>query len=222
MRSRDAILGRIRTALGRGSETSDEDLAARLRDHPRNLVPARADLDAPGRRDLFVRMAEEAAASVDIVASAEAAVAAIADFLASRNLPAAAVAAPDLADLPWSAAPTMAIRFGVADGDDEVGIAGAFSAIAETGTLLLVSGSKRPTTLNFLPESHVVILRAGDIVGPFEDAWDRLRAAFPEALPRTLNLITGPSRSADIEQTLQMGAHGPRHLHIVLIDDPAG
>ncbi len=144
-------------------------------------------------------------------------------YLRAQNLPARAVMAPDekLDAIPWSETPLLRLRRDKATGKDTVGIAAAFAAIAETGTLMLVSGAGRPTTLNFLPETHIVILRGDEIVGPFEDAWDRVRAAFGEDLPRTVNLITGPSRSADIEQTLQMGAHGPRRLHIVLIDDDA-
>jgi L-lactate dehydrogenase complex protein LldG len=83
---------------------------------------------------------------------------------------------------------------------------------------MLVSGPETPSTLNFLPETHVVVVRASQIVGGYEDAWARLRAAM-KAMPRTVNFITGPSRSGDIEQTLQLGAHGPRRLHVVLVND---
>ena len=65
------------------------------------------------------------------------------------------------------------------------------------------------------------MLRASRIVGPYEDAWDLLRREIG-GMPRNVMLVTGPSRSADIEQTLELGAHGPRRLHVVLIeDDPA-
>ncbi len=85
---------------------------------------------------------------------------------------------------------------------------------------MLVSGPQSPTTLNFLPETHIAVLRASRMVGPYEDAWERVRALYGRGgLPRTVNFITGPSRSADIEQTIQLGAHGPRRLHIVLIED---
>jgi L-lactate dehydrogenase complex protein LldG len=91
--------------------------------------------------------------------------------------------------------------------------------VAETGTLALVSGPDTPTTLNLLPDVHIVALAAGAVVGTYEDIWTRLRARFGDGMmPRTLNFITGPSRSADIEQKLQMGAHGPRRLHILLVE----
>ena len=95
-----------------------------------------------------------------------------------------------------------------------------FAAVAETGTLMLPSAPDRPTTLNLLPDTAIVVLAANRVVGPYEDAWDLLREA--GGMPRNVMLVTGPSRSADIEQTLELGAHGPRRLHIVLVEDEAG
>lgn len=91
----------------------------------------------------------------------------------------------------------------------------AHTGIAETGTLVLPSGPSRPTTLNFLPDLHIVILAVADIVDYMEQAWERLRDE--GALPRTVNMLTGPSRTADVEQTLQLGAHGPRRLQVILL-----
>jgi L-lactate dehydrogenase complex protein LldG len=96
----------------------------------------------------------------------------------------------------------------------------AFAGIAETGTLMLPSGPDRPTTVNLLPDTAMVLLRASRLVGAYEDAWDRLRAE-QGGMPRNVMLVTGPSRSADIEQTLELGAHGPRRLHILLVEDAA-
>ena len=108
--------------------------------------------------------------------------------------------------------------FGAADGDDRAGLSRAVAAAAETGTLVLVSGADNPTTLAFLPEAHTVLVRRGDIVPCYEDAFDRLRAIYGEgALPRSVNLISGPSRTADIEQTIVRGAHGPKRLHVVIL-----
>ncbi len=94
------------------------------------------------------------------------------------------------------------------------------AGIAETGTLLLASGPEAPTTLNFLPDNHVVVLKASQVVGAYEDALDRLRETHgPGKLPRVINFITGPSRTADIDQTIQLGALGPRRLHVLLVED---
>ena len=220
--AREQILAGVRRALGRGPDDAARKAAleARLAKHARNLVPKRAQLDHAGQVRLFVEMAEKAAATVARVASLAEVPAAAAEFLAAQNLPAVLRVAPDatLQALPWSERPLLKRESGPAKANDTASLTPAFAGIAETGTLMLVSGPASPTTLNFLPDNHIVLLREGQIVGPYEDAWDRLRAAqAPGTWPRTVNFITGPSRSADIEQQLQMGAHGPRRLHIILL-----
>jgi L-lactate dehydrogenase complex protein LldG len=222
--ARADILGGIRRALGRGpvpAETAAE-LDQRLAAHRRNLVPARAAALEPGARaDLFVAMAEEVQTTVTRVASDAEVPAEVARYLAAENLPAELVMAPDpaLDALPWDSRPLLHIRRGRAVAADAVSLTPCLAAVAETGTLMLVSGEGTPTTLNFLPDTHIVVVRAGQVVAGYEDGWDLLRQR--GALPRTVNFITGPSRTGDIEQRIQLGAHGPRRLHIVLIDAPA-
>jgi L-lactate dehydrogenase complex protein LldG len=95
----------------------------------------------------------------------------------------------------------------------------AVAAVAETGTLVLTSGPANPVTLNFLPETHIVVLAAEDIVGPYEAAFDRVRAAWGQGImPRTVNLVSGPSRTADVGGRLVTGAHGPRRLCVIIVD----
>ena len=118
------------------------------------------------------------------------------------------------------------IRRGRAEDGDQVGVTASFAGIAETGTLMLVSGAQSPTRNNFLPDTHIVVMRGRQVVPSYEEGWTRLRDAQRgadgrAAMPRTVNFITGPSRTGDIEQRLELGAHGPRRLHIVLIDDEA-
>jgi len=125
---------------------------------------------------------------------------------------------PELQALPWDRAPLLAFKARRAEATDLVSLTHGFAGVAETGTLMLPSEPARPTTLNLLADTAVVLLRASAIVGPYEDAWDRLRA-HGEGMPRNVMFVTGPSRSADIEQTLELGAHGPRRLHIILLDD---
>jgi L-lactate dehydrogenase complex protein LldG len=109
-------------------------------------------------------------------------------------------------------------HFGVAQPQDRAALSRAVAAAAETGTLFLVSGADNPTTLAFLPETHTILIRAGDVVGCYEEAFDRLRALYGAGtLPRTVNMISGPSRTADIEQTIVRGAHGPKRLHVVVL-----
>ncbi len=224
-RGRDDILGGIRKALKRGplDGAAADALRARLAAPTRNLVPARATaLDDAGRIALFVAMAEEVQTTVDRVASLADVPAAVALYLASENLPAELVMAPDpaLDAIPWGERPLLRLHRGKAAPGDQVSLTPAFAAIAETGTLMLTSGPDTPTTLNFLPDTHIVVLRADQVLPHYEEGWSRLRAS--GAMPRTVNFITGPSRTGDIEQRIQLGAHGPRRLHIVLVDGKGG
>ncbi|MGD9616648.1 MAG: lactate utilization protein C [Alphaproteobacteria bacterium] len=230
MGARDDILGAIRQGLRRGPLPAETRaaLAERIALHRRNLIPARAAaLDDAARIDLFVAMAEEVQTTVARLASEAEIPAEVARYLAAENLPAELVMAPDpaLDRIPWHERPLLRIRRGRAEPRDAVSLTPCLAAIAETGTLMLVSGEDTPTTLNFLPDTHIVVLRAGQVVAGYEDAWDLVRARAgdntggdPLGWPRTINLITGPSRTGDIEQRIQLGAHGPRRLHVVLVD----
>ena len=221
--ARDQILGALRRGLRRGplDAAATARLEERLGEHRRGPIPARAAaLDPVARRALFEAMAIEADATVVHVASAAEVPAAVADYLAGENLPARLVMAPDpaLDTIPWHERPLLETRRGRAEAADAVSLTPCFAAVAETGTLMLVSGAETPTTLNFLPDTHIVVVEAKQVVATYEDGWDRLRAA-AAGLPRTVNFVTGPSRTGDIEQRLQLGAHGPRRLHIVIVDD---
>ncbi|MDH3229345.1 MAG: lactate utilization protein [Alphaproteobacteria bacterium] len=216
--SREAVLGALRRATQRDSNTAAAAaVKERLAGHARNTVPARGQLDRDGMLDLFVEQAEAVDATVTLVSRPSGVPGAVADYLRGENLPTRLRMAPDpkLDAYPWDESPLLEIERGKGEASDMVAVTGAFAAIAETGTLMLLSGPDSPTTLNFLPDAHIVVVRAAEMVACYEDGWDRLRAT--GRMPRCVNFITGPSRSADIEQTLQLGAHGPRWLHIVLV-----
>ncbi len=226
--TRDAVLGSIRRSLRRGELPADQQamLRGRLERPPRHLIPARSQLPRAEQVDLFVRNVEKEFGTVTRVPDADAVPEAVADYLASQNLPSTLVMSPhpELRAIPWATRPLLQIRQGRAEATDLVSVQHAFAAVAETGTLMFPSAPERPTTINLLPDTAVVVLRASRIVGPYEDAWDLLRGESDgqtPALPRNVMLVTGPSRSADIEQTLELGAHGPRRLHVVLIEDDA-
>ena len=219
---REQILAAIRRSLKQARLDSgrESDLRPRVTGPRRNLVPERATvLDDRARINLFVAMAEEVQATVTRVSSLDAVPGTIALYLAGENLPAELVRAPDpfLDQMPWDVRPLLKIRRGRAGAEDAVSLTPCFAAIAETGTLMLVSGAQTPTTLNFLPDTHIVVVRGDQIVATYEDGWDRLRVR--GGLPRAVNFITGPSRTGDIEQRIELGAHGPRRLHIVIVDD---
>ena len=219
-RARDAILANLRRSLRSGGvdRATEAQLEARVAAHRRNLIPARATaLGDAARVELFVAMAREAQASVARVDTAAAVPRAVAEYLAGQNLAPELVIAPgpNLEAIPWGNQPLLQIRRGSTPAADATAVTPAFAGIAETGTLMLISTPTTPTALNFLAETHVVILDIEQIVAAYEDGWDRLRAA--GAVPRAVNFITGPSRTADIEQQIVQGMHGPRRLHIVLV-----
>ena len=217
--ARRQVLGSIAKALGRAApaEESVRAVEARLSTRPRGPIPARSGVGRAELVDLFATMATEVSATLDRVDTLDTVPGVVAEYLAQHNLPARLRVAsdPELADIPWAKQPTLEVGHGVAEDDDLTSVTGSFAGVAETGTLIVLSGPQRPTTLNFMPDNHIVVLFAHRIVGAYEDAWDLVRGAGP--LPRTVNMITGPSRTGDIEQRIQLGAHGPRRLHIVLV-----
>jgi L-lactate dehydrogenase complex protein LldG len=218
---RDAVIHKIRAALGTyDSAARRSAVAARLGAPPPPLVPERAKQASERLRDLFRHYLEGQSATVIEAASAAEVPTAIARFLRSANLPLRLRAGEDayLAALAWGDEPALERRKGAAVGDDEVGLSHATAAVAETGTLVLASGADNPVTLNYLPETHIVVVEDKDLVGGYEGAWDKLGARFGRrAMPRTVNLVSGPSRTADIGGQLVMGAHGPRRLCVILV-----
>ncbi|OQW52214.1 LutC/YkgG family protein [Candidatus Raskinella chloraquaticus] len=222
MSARDDILATIRRSLGvTGREPTRRDVVEqRLMRSPRGLIPKRADLPPAEQVALFIKMAEAVSASIARVASLDEVPDALAGFLRAHNLPMALRHGEDaiFTAIPWDRQKTLEHRSGRSDGNDLVGLSHALAGVAETGTLALVSGNDNPTTLNFLPDTHIVLIDAKDIVGDYESVWDRLRSRYGRGkMPRTLNFVTGPSRSGDIEQKILLGAHGPRQLHIVVV-----
>ncbi|MHA1536880.1 MAG: LutC/YkgG family protein [Alphaproteobacteria bacterium] len=225
--SREEMLRVIRRTLGRDGPLPDERIAelSEQLDHPQpRLIPKRAQVSHRERVRLFVQMAKESEASVEEVRTLRAIPGAAAGFLKRHNLPARLVVAPDpaLAEIQWDTRPSIEVRHGRAEPKDRTSVTGAFAGIAETGTLVLISGPGSPTTLNLLPDNHLVVLHTDQILGSYEEGWSKLREHQRGKngswqMPRSVNYITGPSRSADIEQTLLMGAHGPRRLHILVV-----
>jgi len=233
--ARARILGRIRRGLRRGPlpDSVAAALVERLRAHPRNLIPARSRLARAEQVALWRTNIEREFATVAVADVAEDIPRLVADYLAGQNLPPRLRVAPDpfLEALPWSSQPLLELAFGPAEPDDPVSLTPCFAAVAETGTMVFPSGPSHPTTLNLMPETQIVVLRQSRIVGAYEEAWDLLRAERSSPwdgptgmrfMPRTVMLVTGPSRTADIEQTIELGAHGPRRVHVILLkDEPA-
>jgi len=214
MTARERILQRIRRAQGRGgqgpSAAEREAVGTYLRAHPRGPLPEVVDLIAR-----FCDRARAASSTWDRVPRIEDAPAAVRRYLDAQDLPKSGCVWPELAGVDWAGA-GLALVPRAARGDDAIGVTGAFCALAETGTLMLVSSAGTPASVSLLPETHLAVVPAARIVAHMEDGWDLARRELGQ-LPRAVNFISGPSRTADIEQTLVLGAHGPYRVHIVLV-----
>jgi L-lactate dehydrogenase complex protein LldG len=220
--SREEMLARVRSALWQlGAAQREIAVAGRLAYPPATLLPQRAQGPAAELLAAFKTRLE--AQGTDLIAVAQAALipSAIAGYLNERCLPLRLRRGSNrlLASLPWAEASGLAVSEGPATGATEVGLSRASAGIAETGTLLLASGPDNPVTLAFLPDTHIVVLAKSAIVGSYEEAVGRIQGGGEGVLPRTLNFITGASRTGDIGGRIVMGAHGPRRLAVVLVDE---
>ncbi len=219
--ARDALLARVRVALGK---TGDR---AKARADAEAWLAARTQGPRPTiNGDLvprFIAQATRMASTVGRLADRRAIPSAVAQYVDALTLPPqlsaqkshAGVCWPEFADLDWTGA-GLDIAVRPTEGDDRLGITGAFCAIAETGTLVVLSGAETPTATTLLPDTHIAVLRPERIVAGMEDAFDLIRRERGE-LPRAINMISGPSRTGDIEQRIVMGAHGPYRVHILLV-----
>jgi L-lactate dehydrogenase complex protein LldG len=196
MSARDDILGAIRTQRLRS--------AAR----PTQYQPPPL---APDLIESFAARARTANADVRILGSEKEIADAVADLLRGKNLPAEIHVAPDT-DAPELASLTV-LRL-PAGGDDATLTKAAFG-IAETGTLAYPAARENPASWHFRTGFEIALLSAADILPHMENVLARIKAK--GALPHTINFVTGPSRTADIEQTLELGAHGPKALAILII-----
>jgi L-lactate dehydrogenase complex protein LldG len=220
--ARERVLGRVRSALGR----RDDGASARARAEayiaahgqgPRPSLPA----DLLTR---FMQRARDMESTVERVVDASAIPSCVARYLDALQLAPALAAQKshagvcwrEFADLDWAGA-GLSIEARPTIGSDRLGITGVFCAIAETGTLVILTGAETPTATTLLPDTHVAVLRADRIVAGMEEAFALIRRERGR-MPRAVNLISGPSRTGDIEQTIVLGAHGPYRVHIVVVD----
>ena len=220
--ARERVLGRVRQALGK-TGTDPAALAAAqayIDAHARGPTPA-FDADRVLR---FIRRAGDMESTVARVGDRNEIPAAVAGYLDALKLAPAPVAGeshrgvcwPEFADLDWARS-GLSVEARPTVGDDRLGITGGFCAIAETGTLVVVAGADTPTATTLLPETHVAVVFANRIVDTMEDAFALIRSE-RGSLPRAINMISGPSRTGDIEQTIVVGAHGPFRVHILVVD----
>ena len=217
MNARDKILGRIRRAQANkdfGSLAATglhtETISSHIARHPRGPLPPPIVNLVEHFKERALKLSSDVLETRDIVEVPTL----LARYLSERKLPMRGVCWTSLAGLPWNAA-GLDIQSRPATDQDLVGVTSAFCAIAETGTLMLLSGAETPATTSLLPESHVAVVNPRRIVATMEDAWDLMRKEYKQP-PRAVNFISGPSRTADIEQTVTLGAHGPYRVLLIL------
>lgn len=217
MSSRENILARIRKQQGRpGATPAEAELAevrAAIARRPTGPLPsiARAtDPVAQFRRecDRLATTHTEAQARADVPRE-------VARYLDANALDRRVLIWHELADLDWDGA-AIAVDDRVPQGSDRTSVTGCFCAIAETGTVLLLSSPATPKATALVPETHICLVSRARIVATMEDAFALMRREIGEP-PRSTWFISGPSRTADIEQTLVIGAHGPYRVHVILI-----
>lgn len=212
MSSRSAILDQIRRQLGRGP-LPPEAVAALDARRPAHTRIAVGDDLVPR----FIARFESRSGTLARVAGLAQVPEAVAAYQARHGLPPRAAVARPLAGLPWPAG--FNHHPGPAGQSEILSVTPCLAGIAEVGSVVLPSGPDSPTSLNFVPDHHLVVLHVCQIVRHFEDVWPRVRA-LPDGMPRALNIVAGPSRTGDVELTLQLGAHGPRSVHVILVDAP--
>jgi L-lactate dehydrogenase complex protein LldG len=202
MSARDEILSAIRQRRVRNEKRPSPYHPAAIEGDPVEQFEKRAKLQAAEVRRL---------ASMDDVPAA------VADILRGKNMQAVIHLPPESAgdQLPWASAPGMT-RESSPPGPNDAALALAPYAIAETGTLAYTSAPNAPASWHFRAGLEIAVLRADSILPHLEEVLAKVKAR--GEFPRTLNLVTGPSRTGDIEQTLELGAHGPKALAILIVD----
>jgi L-lactate dehydrogenase complex protein LldG len=212
MSAKENILKKIReavTASGRSADTAA--VRNKLAQHPRGPQPTRDWEVQPRFRARCISLSS----TVDEVNSREAIPQAVARYLAGLSIPMELSCWPEFSDLDWKGAGVRAdVR--AANGHDPAGVTGVYCAVAETGTLMILSGGKTPLVNSLLPETHIAVVPASRIVSSMEEGFDLLRREHHGVMPRQVSFVSGPSRTADIELTLVLGIHGPARVHVIV------
>ncbi|MBI3675837.1 MAG: LUD domain-containing protein [Proteobacteria bacterium] len=203
MSARDEILSAIRTR--------------RVKNAPR---PARY-APPPPESDLVKQFADRArrtAAEVQILNDLSDVPAAVADILRGKNMEAAIHLPPHspFAALDWKTAPGLSLE-SKSPGPDDAALALVPFGIAETGTLVNPARDSAPASWHFRPGLEIAVIHTRDILPHMENVFARIKQS--GALPHTINFVSGPSRTGDIEQTLELGAHGPKALAILIVEE---
>ncbi|MFT5208310.1 MAG: L-lactate dehydrogenase complex protein LldG [Flavobacterium sp.] len=213
--SRAKLLNKLRAQLNVSSEdlTRRQAVESRLSQHLPNTIPKRCLQPHEALVDLFQSKIEAANATVNRIGNSESIVDAISDYLGSGHHDLCVKISHGFSGLDFSNNTDLQIKSWSPKMSLNVCVSDCFGAVAETGSLVVSSSNTMPLSFNFLGDAHIVLLRAELIVGAYEDIWNKVR----ESIPRDITLVSGPSCTGDIEMIMELGAHGPKNLHIIII-----
>lgn len=220
--NRRAVFNRVRSALAGKTDDAARRaaVAERLASPPVHKKPSRVEKTGEDRIAQFRAYLEGQSVVVHDAAAKDDIPGLVAAYLRSQNAPLRVRHGDDplFAALPWQKEPALERSTGRAAPDDEVGLSHATAGISETGTLVLMSGPDNPVTVSFMPETHIVVVDAASVTGSYEEAWAALRQKRgADGLSRTVNFISGPSRTGDIGGRIVMGAHGPKKMCVIIL-----
>ncbi|HLH15806.1 MAG TPA: lactate utilization protein [Bryobacteraceae bacterium] len=205
--SRESILHRVRTALGRSAG-----------DPPAAPPPVRIRVPESGRESRITSMMARVEALAGQACRTADPRAAVAGMIAGKTAVASNaefLAACGITDLPC-------VRSGLTDRDElreacasaDFGITSADYALADTGTLVMLSSPQEARLVSLLPPAHIAVVPAERILSGLDELFSLVPD--PAAVSSSMVLITGPSRTADIEQILVRGVHGPGRIAVVI------
>ncbi len=216
--ARDKLLADVRAALGGGRADPGKVAheAATLIGLPEQVQPQFPEQSNLERFIVRVRSERLTASLAQLQSYAEVPAAAAAYLKQAGLAPnLALVKAERLSKLNWD---EIALHHDLAP-NEAVAMSLAAFGIAETGSLVMESGPASPTLFSFLPLHHLVVVEAGKILRTMEDYWAARREQ-GSTEPRAITFVTGTSGTADIEARNVRGAHGPRYLHILVVETP--
>jgi L-lactate dehydrogenase complex protein LldG len=213
--AREAIFKRVRDGLN--VQGQDRSAAAKraqeyLQTNPVSSTP-KFDTTVVQR---FIDWSIKQASTVDRVAHEREIPASVARYCDQINVPRAAVTWPAFAHLDWTSA-GVRCENRPTQGDDKTAVTGVTAGVAETGTILITPSATQHTAHVLLPDNHIAVVRIEQIVATMEEAITFARAQHNGQPPRAMNFVSGPSRTADIAQTLVIGAHGPIRVHVIVV-----
>lgn len=219
--ARSAIFTKIKTADAMRGAADADAVRSRLETPPPQIVPAIATPATADMRDKFVTKAIELGCTVADCANLTDVPTKVAAYLLEQEqTPDVTLSSdPEMSALPWETA-GLSVNTNIAREalDASTSVTRARAGIVETGAVAVTSGESYPVSLGLLPDRHIIVLNGDDLVGGYEDVWQLARRERDnQGINRALIFVGGPSRTADIEATLVMGAHGPRAVHIIIV-----